>query len=395
MRISTALSYDRSMSYLQKTNTKLDTVSEQYNTGLKFKTAAQDPTGMGNKLRFDAEISTYTQYSVNAGLASDALGLEETALSIIYETLSSCVVSLQSAVNGTFDKYNLDAVATSLEESLALVFDLTNTKTAEGEYIFSGSQSMQPTMVKVADGSYQCQADAGFRQVKVSPSVKVTTSDSGLGIFQQSQICRTASSNDASISYSVSTQFDSFVNNIYVAGGNNDLTMNIDNATGTYQIMHGTDVLQKGSYKEGDTIGFEGLEITPNAGTISCTISLDEPKNDNMLNTLSQMITALRNEDLSKKELTTILQQGQVALNNSKENVNVALGHVGGRLNNIEKVINSNEALNVIKQEARANITEVDAYEATSELVKQQNALQVAQRTFSMVNGSTLFDYIN
>lgn len=167
MRISTSLSFERSLSYLQSTNTKLDKASEQYNSGMKFTTAAEDPTGMGNKLRFDAEISTYTQYSVNAGLASDALGLEETALTSIYESLSSCVVSLQSSVNGTYDEYNLDAVATALEESLSLVFDLTNTKTSEGEYIFSGNQSMQPTMVKTSDGTYECQADAGYMQSRI------------------------------------------------------------------------------------------------------------------------------------------------------------------------------------------------------------------------------------
>lgn len=394
MRISTSLSFERSLSYLQSTNTKLDKASEQYNSGMKFTTAAEDPTGMGNKLRFDAEISTYTQYSVNAGLASDALGLEETALTSIYESLSSCVVSLQSSVNGTYDEYNLDAVATALEESLSLVFDLTNTKTSEGEYIFSGNQSMQPTMVKTSDGTYECQADAGYRQVKVSPSVKVTTSDSGLKIFEQSPLCRTASTTGAELGYSALSTFDNFVNTNYVVGGDNTYSVAYDDANGTYQITHGGKVVQEGEMEAGGTIIFNGLDITLNQGVTNCDITLDPPQNDNVLNTLQSLITALRDPNLTVKERCQILAQGQVSVSNAKENINVTLGHVGGRLKNIESVINSNESLNVIKQEARANISEVDVYEAASNLLKEQNALSMAQKTFSMVNGSSLFDYI-
>lgn len=362
MRISTSLSFERSLSYLQSTNTKLDKASEQYNSGMKFTTAAEDPTGMGNKLRFDAEISTYTQYSVNAGLASDALGLEETALTSIYESLSSCVVSLQSSVNGTYDEYNLDAVATALEESLSLVFDLTNTKTSEGEYIFSGNQSMQPTMVKTSDGTYECQADAGYRQVKVSPSVKVTTSDSGLKIFEQSPLCRTASTTGAELGYSALSTFDNFVNTNYVVGGDNTYSVAYDDANGTYQITHGGKVVQEGEMEAGGTIIFNGLDITLNQGVTNCDITLDPPQNDNVLNTLQSLITALRDPNLTVKERSQILAQGQVSVSNAKENINVTLGHVGGRLKNIESVINSNESLNVIKQEARANISEVDVY---------------------------------
>lgn len=394
MRISTSLSFNKSMTYLQNTNTRLDKANQQYNTGLKFTTAAEDPTGMGNKLRFDAEISTYTQYSVNAGLAADSLGLEETALTSIYDSLSSCVVSMQSAVNGTYDEYNLDAVATALEESLSLIFDLTNTKTAEGEYIFSGNQSMQPTMVKTGDGTYVCQADAGYRQVKVSPSVQVTTSDSGLKIFEQSALCRTASSDDAALTYSALSTFDNFVNNNYVVGGNNTYNVSYDDAQGTYQITHGGEVVQEGDLEPGGTIIFNGLNIKLNDGITNCDVTLDPPKNDNVLNTLQNIITALRDPDLSSAERNKILAQGQVSVENAKENVNVALGHVGGRLKNIDNVINSNESLNVIKQEARANISEVDVYEAASNLIQEQNALTMAQKTFNMVNGSTLFDYI-
>ena len=400
MRITTNMSFDRSIKYMQNTNTRLDQASKQYNTGLKFDTAAEDPTGMGNKLRLEAEISTYTQYSVNAGLAQDSLGLEETSLSSMYEILGSVKVEMQSAVNGTLDNYNFEAIATSLEESLNLLFDLTNTKTADGEYIFSGNQSLQPTMVKQSDGTFKCQADSGFRQVKVAPSVKVTTSDSGLGIFEQCQLCRTASSGKAStISYKDNEQFNKFVNDYYQNGGNNDFTVSVA-TDGKYELksLRDNTVLQSGTLGDSKTITFNGMEIKMNGdytqGALNSTIKLDEPKNDNFLNSISRVIDVLRDDNVSHAEKMNMLASGQVNIEYAKENVNVALGHVGGRLTNIEDVINSNSTLSEIKTQAKANISEVDVYEATENLLKQQTALNFAQQTFSKVNGTTLFDYI-
>lgn len=400
MRITTNMSFDRSIKYMQNTNTRLDQASKQYNTGLKFDTAAEDPTGMGNKLRLEAEISTYTQYSVNAGLAQDSLGLEETSLSSMYEILGSVKVEMQSAVNGTLDNYNFEAIATSLEESLNLLFDLTNTKTADGEYIFSGNQSLQPTMVKQSDGTFKCQADSGFRQVKVAPSVKVTTSDSGLGIFEQCQLCRTASSDAAStISYKDNEQFNKFVNDYYQNGGNNDFTVSVA-TDGKYELksLRDNTVLQSGTLGDSKTITFNGMEIKMNGdytqGALNSTIKLDEPKNDNFLNSISRVIDVLRDDNVSHAEKMNMLASGQVNIEYAKENVNVALGHVGGRLTNIEDVINSNSTLSEIKTQAKANISEVDVYEATENLLKQQTALNFAQQTFSKVNGTTLFDYI-
>ncbi len=386
---------------MQQSNERLEKASAQYNTGLKFQTAGEDPTGMGNKLRLEAEIATYSQYSINAGLASDALGLEETALSSMYEILGNVVIQMQSAVNGTLDSYNFEAIATSLEESLNLLFDLSNTKTADGEYIFSGSQSLQPTMVKNQDGSYSCQADAGFRQVKVAPSVKVTTSDSGLALFEQCQVCRSATATgDGNVSYSNYSDFNTFVNSYYNSAQDNTFTVNVA-TDGSYELVSNRDgsILQEGTLTSDNmTISFKGLEINMEGdftlGALQTDITLDPPANDNFLNSISTVINALRDENMSQAELMQVLAQGQVNINNAKENINNALGHVGGRLSNIEQVVNSNNALNVIKEETKANISEVDVYETVENLLKEQNALNVAQQTFSVVTGSTLFDYI-
>ena len=136
MRVTTGLSFDRSVRYMQESNSRLETLNRQYNTGAKFVKASENPTGMGTRLRLDSEIASYQQYSVNAGLASDQLSLEETALSSIYESMLHAVTSMQAGVNGTYDQANFNTVAQDLEEVRDMLFNLMNTKTAGGEYIF-------------------------------------------------------------------------------------------------------------------------------------------------------------------------------------------------------------------------------------------------------------------
>ena len=66
----------------------------------------------------------------------------------------------------------------------------------------------------------------------------------------------------------------------------------------------------------------------------------------------------------------------------------------GARGANIDAIIQSDESLTDIKKEAKANVSEMDAFEAVSNLLVAQNALQVAQQSYNLVHSTTLFDYM-
>ena len=190
MRISTSMQFENQLYYMQLANSKVDEASKQYNTGLKFQQAGDDPSGMSQKIKYTADTRAYEQYQINAGMAADALSQSETALSSLWDVLGNVKTRLQQAVNGTMDQNSLDAIAEDLEQAQAQIFDLMNTKNAEGEYIFSGHVSSQPCMTITSDGHYVCQADGGSREVQVSPTVTVQTTDSGLNIFENVELAR-------------------------------------------------------------------------------------------------------------------------------------------------------------------------------------------------------------
>lgn len=405
MRISTTMTYNKNMTYLQKANSRLDTSTTRYNTGLKFDTAGDDPSGMSSKIKYDAAITNYKQFATNAGLAADTMAEEETALDSMWTALSSAHTRLIQAVDSTNDKTSLDAIAEDLIQLRDQLFDLMNTQNAEGEYIFSGAQSSISTMMKTSDGHYYCQADGQARLVQVAPSVTVQISDSGLNIFENCDLAKTISiTGDTNGMYGMVSNYndyDALYEKYYdpTGVGTNQLTLNIA-ADNTFSITapDGVTVLATGEMSDDNIISALGMNFSIGDGQTgqarSVTINMNKPQKGNILNELTTYIDSLRDENLSTEQLSDIMAQAQVSVKNAMNQYDMYRGRVGSRENEVDNVINSDTSLKNIKTTARANITEVDAFEAASDIVKDQQALQVARSVFSTINGSSLFDYI-
>lgn len=425
MRISTSMQYRNHLSYLQTANSRVDQASMQYNTGKLFQTAGENPGGMSASMKYESDIASYKQYGLNAKIVADALSQEETALGQIYETMSSIQTRLIQAVNGTLDDGSRAALAEDIKQAQAQLFNTMNTKNAEGEYIFSGAQSSIPTYKLTSDGKYICQADGSSKNVNVSPNLTVQTTDSGLNIFENVHLAadfnatakdQAGGAKNYQGSISDYDQFNAFYSKHYNSGVNGK---DPDPASNTFKIKVEADgkfkltdngnpakVLQEGEVKDGKII-VEGMEFevpggTPQAGD-EISIVLDKPRSDNILNQLTDIINALNepidNADPGKvtelrAQLTRDIVKMQENLNISKKQVDTYRGLVGARGANIDDIIKSNESLHDIKKEANANVSEIDAFEAVSNLLVTQNALQVAQQSYNIVHSTSLFDFM-
>ena len=145
MRISTTMQFTNSLSYIQKSNTSVDEASNRYNSGLKFQTAGENPSGMASKVKYEGAISSYKQYAKDGGLAANTLSEEETALKSMWSALSSINTRLIQCVDGSNDQNSLIALAEEIGQTRDHLYDLMNTQNTDGEYIFSGAQSDIPT----------------------------------------------------------------------------------------------------------------------------------------------------------------------------------------------------------------------------------------------------------
>ena len=421
MRISTSMQYRNHLSYLQTANSRVDQASMQYNTGKLFQTAGENPGGMSASMKYESDIASYKQYGLNAKIVADALSQEETALGQIYETMSSIQTRLIQAVNGTLDDGSRAALAEDIKQAQAQLFNTMNTKNAEGEYIFSGAQSTIPTFKLTSDGKYVCQADGSSKNVNVSPNLTVQTTDSGLNIFENVHLAADFSSTTAAgnntyqSSISDYDQFNALYSKYFNKGVDGKPATNQEN-TLTIEILadnkfelkaaDGVTVIDSGEVKDGKII-VQGMEFEVPGGTPAqgdkINVLLDKPRSDNILNQLTDIINALNtpidNADPAdvtalRAQLTRDIVKMQENLNISKKQVDTYRGLVGARGANIEDIIKSNESLHDIKKEANANVSEIDAFEAVSNLLVTQNALQVAQQSYNIVHSTSLFDFM-
>ncbi len=401
MRITTNMMYDRSVNSLMNATERLSKASEQLDTGDRFTTAGEDPTAMAQKLNLTTEIARYQQYSSNGTSLKNSLTLEETTLDSVYTAMNSAYSKVQQAINGANDATDLATLATELEELQKQMVDLMNTKDASGQYLFSGNQTQTQPFVLDGSGKYQYAGDAGQRSVQVSPTVKIAANDSGLALFQSvaTQRTATAGSTDIKVGISSQGQFDSFYSGKYdpATAANNVYTVTtIAGTPDQYEIRDASStVLQTGNYTQGEDITFNGLALNLNvAAGGSADFSLDAPSNDNILNSLTDMISALKDPAVSTDQLKALAASTQSHLSNAQESVNTTLGRIGGRLNNLDSVLASNETLASLSKTTKADVSEIDLYEAATNVTKENNALSMAQQAYSMISKTTLFDYI-
>lgn len=426
MRISTSMQYNSHLNYLQTANTKVDQASTQYNTGLKFQTAGEDPGGMAAKIKYQADITAYERYGDNAKVVSDALDQEETALGQIWDVMSSIQTRLIQAINGTLDDGSRQALAEDIKQSRDQLYSLMNTKNAEGEYIFSGAQSDVPTYTVTSDGRYICNADGSTKNVNVSPTITVQTTDSGLNIFEnvmqaydftvQGAVLN-GGGTLAAATVSDYDQFNAFFKDEFIYGSNGQAATGVENgfvvlinADGTFEL-HDGDAIQPDSLLASGEIKDNKIEVMGMSFTLPndyepgtndyILLNLNQPKQGNILNELTDIVNKLslpQDEwdtiNQSTSSLTHDLAKMQQNIELAKKQVDTYRGMVGARGANIDAIIQSDESLTDIKKEAKANVSEMDAFEAVSNLLVAQNALQVAQQSYNLVHSTTLFDYM-
>ncbi|MCF6145491.1 flagellin [Pseudoalteromonas mariniglutinosa NCIMB 1770] len=126
-------------------------------------------------------------------------------------------------------------------------------------------------------------------------------------------------------------------------------------------------------------------------GTMEFT--LEKPAKENILNTLQGLITSL-NSNLTGDALQDALADGSVQLQNASDQVVFTQSSLGARMIVVERVADSNSALDINNKANKASLVEVDMAEAISELTKQETALQASQATFGRLANLSLFDYL-
>jgi flagellar hook-associated protein 3 FlgL len=184
MRISTSTIFDSNVAGMDQQQTLLIKTQQQLSTGRRILTAADDPAAAAQALVISQSDAINTQHTANRNAAQSTLAIAESTLQSVTNLLQSVKSTAVQAGDGSLSNSDRSSLAKQLSGQLQDLIGLANTNDGTGNYLFAGFQSRtQPFVNTVAGMSYF--GDDGQRNVQVSASRQVSTSDSGADIFMR------------------------------------------------------------------------------------------------------------------------------------------------------------------------------------------------------------------
>ena len=417
MRLSNNLMYQNNINKILDNQQSVANAQEQVTTGEKYLTTSEAPAAISQGMLYSNKIQTNEQHSKNIDQLNGRLETEETILQSINTNIQQAQELTIQAGNGAYTQDDLESIAAELSEIQKTLVNLMNTRSEDGKFIFSGYQdSTQPYQFDSTTGEYTYNGDQGQHVITIAEGVSIKSSDNGFDTFEKTDARLNVASNTATVSGSITaasvyvdgqTEFDSFHQANYNADPTASATAN------TYSVLvspgaTADDPQTYEIYRDGapltptvtgevtdEPIDFAGMKIEfEGTAPGQLDFSLKKPGKENVLNTLQSLITGLNDGTLEGDDFQEVLADGLVQLQNASEQVVFTQASLGGRMNALERVSDSNLAQDIQNKSNLSDLVEVDMAEAISELTKQETALQASQATFGRLTNLSLFDYL-
>ncbi|UOB74369.1 flagellar hook-associated protein FlgL [Pseudoalteromonas sp. APM04] len=422
MRLSNNLMYQSNINKILDNQQRVANAQEQVTTGKKYLTTSEAPAAISQGMLYSNKIQANEQHAKNIDQLNGRLETEETILQSINTNIQQAQELAIQAGNGAYTQDDLESIAAELSEIQKTLVNLMNTRSEDGRFIFSGYQdSTQPYQFDSTTGEYTYNGDQGQHVITIAEGVSIKSSDNGFDTFEKTDARLNVTDNQAAIPVTTpannitagtvyvdgQTEFDRFHQANYNADPTAAATANTYNVVitpgatandpDTYEILRDGVPLNPAQVGEvtDEPIDFAGMKIEfEGAAPGQLDFTLKKPGKENVLNTLQSLITGLNDGTLEGDDFQQVLAGGLVQLQNASEQVVFTQASLGGRMNALERISDSNFAQDIQNKSNLSDLVEVDMAEAISELTKQETALQASQATFGRLTNLSLFDYL-
>lgn len=423
MRISTGTIYDLGVSSMQQQTQALIKTQQQIAAGRRILTPSDDPIAAARVLEVSQSQAINTQYITNSGTANDALALQEATLGSIYGLLQDVRDASVAAGNGGYNASDRATLATDLSGRYQELLGLANSTDAAGQYLFSGYQGGVRPFKETEPGKVAYNGDQGQRLIQVSASRQMAVSESGADVLQRALngngtfATQAGAANtgqgvidsgtvldtakwDAGVNaagFSIRFAADPVLGLTYdIVDESNNTSLLTGLAAGTLPYARVYDAgglipLKSQGAEPAFDLGVETIiKGAPNDGD-SFSLKPSVPKD--VFETISELINLLKTAPAGA-ELSNGLVSAQQNLDNAMLNVSTLRASTGGRMKELDSIINAGEDRSLQYSQTMSRLQDLDYAQAASDLTMQQVNLEAAQKSFVKVAGLSLFDYI-
>lgn len=408
MRISTSTLYDVNVTALNQQQAKMIQTQQQVSAGRRIMTPADDPAGAALSLHVAQADAINSQYGSNIERAQSSLSLSEGILQTVTSVLQDIRTTTVSAGNAIIlSNSDRKAIASDLQGRLDELVALANTTDATGNYLFSGFQGKVQPFVNTPAG-VQYTGDDGQRMIQVSSAGQVAISGSGADIFMRIKngngtfVTQAAPANTGSGVSSIG----SVTNPTLLTGHNYQIDFTVLAGATTYSVTDTSTlpvptVLSAGNpYVSGQDISFDGMQfdiqgIPANGDQFTVAPSTGE----SVFKTISDFINALNapiytGNVASSTQYSASVGRALNGLDRGIDNVLSTQASMGSRLRWLDSEKSTMEDLGIQYKQVLSQLQDLDYNKAISDLSQQKIMLEASQKSFKLVSGMSMFDYM-
>ncbi len=397
MRVSTQGSFLNSLSAIQRLQVAVDQTQRQIASGRRILTPSDDPIASARSIELRESVGRLEQFDRNAGIATNRLAQQESALTSVNNVLQRVRELALQANNATQSNESRGQIAVEMRQLLDNLVQLANQRDGNGRYMFAGNLDDVVPVTRSAAG-FQYNGDQGQRLIQVGQSRQIPDGDPGSDVFFRIR--------DGNGRFALSANAANTGTGVLGAGSVTDPTAWIPDeytvtfvAPDSYEVTDsGGALVAAGGWMEGDNIRFSGIEFaltgSPATGD---RFEVSPSRYQDMFTSVERLVEAV--------ELSVVDSESRAVLNNGVNagllNLDQAIGNivdmrtrVGSRLSVIEKQVDTNGAFSLILQETLAGIEDLDYAEALSRLALEATTLEAAQQSFVRTQQLSLFNFL-
>lgn len=183
MRISTNTIYQSGANRLMGLQSDLNKLQAQMSSGKKVNSPADDPVAYARILELTNAQNMNNTYTETRKVAKTSLETYESSLTTITNVIQDVQSSLVNAGNGSYTNEQRQIIANELQTRLDTLVGLSNTKDAQGNYMYSGYQT-ETAPFDTSTGSVVFQGDSSKRALQVDVRRQMQVTYTGDQVFQ-------------------------------------------------------------------------------------------------------------------------------------------------------------------------------------------------------------------
>jgi flagellar hook-associated protein 3 FlgL len=410
MRISTNQLYQRSINNIIAQQEKLSRLDQELSNNRRVQSPSDDPIAAAQIELMSHRLKSSEVYKSNIQSANSKLKIEEDVLTGVKTALQRLREIQVQAGNSALSDSDRKTLANEAQNLLNQLQDYANFKDNDGYYMFSGSRSASAA-ISLMNGQYVYNGDSTLRLQQISDSMQVAINDTGDNIFMRIPqgngvftVRQTATPNTGTAIASTGSVINpsSYIPDNYTltfAQNSQGKTVVMVSGATTGNVLPPTGLPDDAPvYQDGASITFNGMEIKisgePQLGD---SFLISPAQNSSMFATVQQMITALTQSHATsadKASIGTINNQLMAQIDSALNRVLDVQSDIGSRMNLLESAENANDNLIEVSSEVLKQLREINPVVVAAEYNAQIYNLQIAQQSFSRIQGLSIFNYI-